>query len=284
MFTAEPSSERSRLLTSLIEAEGVHFGREDSFKMSHASLQTERFLLGIPTQGIAPARILRWCEVLGMPKRFQAAFLEHAPDANMVGVGLEGSRDHGVYKMYLEFWDKVRLDVRRTGRTDPMLLHLGFKWRAERDGSDGRIARYNCFPRLSVHDTLARIEEIYSGASTQTAQELAMGIVRRAATAAPTELFLYVETSEEGNPRKSFDINLYKSELTMADIDPFLRGLGRHYGLPDEQFLPLLSQVGPRLLGHLSGGLDRGGNDATTLYYETRALDPKDRSEAATIS
>jgi hypothetical protein len=192
----------------------------------------------------------------------------------MVGVGLEDTRDHGVYKMYLEYWDKVRLDVRHTGRTDPMLLHLGFKWRAQGDGSDGRIVRYTCFPRLSVHDTLARIEQIYSGAATPTAQDLATAIVRRAATVNPRALFLYVETSEGDNSRKAFDINLYKSELTMADIDPFLRGLAQHFCLDDEQFLPLIARVGAHLLGHVSGGLDRGGNDAMTLYYETRPLNP----------
>jgi hypothetical protein len=277
MTTAAPISERSRFLTSLIEAEGVHYGREDSFKMSHAGLMPQRFLMGIPTKEIAPERILRWCDVLGMPPRLQTAFRQHLPEANMVGVGLEDSRDHGVYKMYLEFWDKVRLEVSRTGRTDPLLLHLGFKWSAAGDDGDGRIARYHCFPMLSVHDTLTRIEQIYSGAATRTAQELALAIVRRAATNAPTELFLYVETSEDGNPRQSFDINLYKSGLTMAEIDPYLRDLGRHYRLSDEQLLPLLSHVGPLLLGHLSGGLDRNGNDATTIYYETRALDAASR-------
>jgi hypothetical protein len=273
MSPLEPSSERSLFLTSLIEAEGVHYGREDSLKMSHARLLTQRLLLGVPMQDIAPARILRWCEVLGMPPRLQTEFAQHLPDANMVGVGLEDSCDDGFYKMYLEFWDKVRLDVQRTGRTDPLLLHLGFKWRAQGDGSDGRIAHYTCFPRLSLHDTLTRIEQIYRGAETRTAQDLALGIVRRAAAANPADLFLYVEASEEGNARRSFDINLYKSELTMADIDPFLRGLARHYCLLDEQFLPLLARVGPHRLGHLSGGLDRNDKDTTTLYFETRALD-----------
>ncbi|HEX5104312.1 MAG TPA: hypothetical protein VFV87_10900 [Pirellulaceae bacterium] len=273
MFTGESSTERSALLTSLVEAEGVPYGREDSFKMSRGSLLTQRFLMGIRTEDVAAARILRWCDALGMPPRLQAEFARHLPEANMVGVGLEDSRDHGVYKTYLEFWDKVRLEVRRTGRINPLLLHLGFKWRAGGDGSDGRIARYVCFPRLSIHDTLSRMAQVYSGATAGTALDQATGIVRRAAVAAPTALFLYVETSEEGNSRTSFDINLYKSELTMGDIDPFLRDLARHYCLPDEQFLPLIDHIGPRLLGHLSGGLDRSGHDVTTLYYETRALE-----------
>jgi hypothetical protein len=273
MFNTEPTSDRSLWLTSLIEAECVPYGREDSFKMSRGRLQTQRFLLGIPTQNIAPARILRWCDALGMPHRLQAAFAQHLADANMVGVGLDDSSDHGVYKMYLEFWDNVRDLFRRTGRTDPMLLHLGFKWRAGGDGSDARIVRYHCFPQLSVHDALERIALIYRGAARPTADNLAMEIVRRAARAKPTEMFLYVETSEDGDARTSFDINLYKSELTLADIDPSLRGLGQHFSIPDEPFLPLLARVGPHLLGHLSGGLDGDGQDALTVYYETRALD-----------
>lgn len=274
MSTSSPTSERSRLLTSLIEAEGVHYGREDSFKMSHASLLTKRFLIGIPTRDIAPDRILRWCDALGMPQRLKTELAQHLPEANMVAVGLEDTPNHGVYKMYLEFWDKVRHVVRRTHRTDPMLLHLGFKWRAQGDGSDGRIVRYTCFPMLSVHDTLARITQIYNGAAQPTALNMATGIVRRAAAANPTALFLYVETSEEGDARKSFDINLYKSGLTMTDIEPFLRDLGKHFCLPDEQCLPLIARVGAHLLGHVSGGLDRSGKDAMTIYYETRALDP----------
>jgi hypothetical protein len=241
--------------------------------MSHASLLTGRFLLGVRTHDVSAARMLQWCEKLGMPQHLQTVFAQHLSEANMVGVGLEDGGEHGIYKMYLEFWDKVRLEYRRTGRTDPMLLHLGFKWRARGGGSDGRIARYTCFPRLSVHDTLARIANIYQGAAAHTAHELITGIVRQAAMAAPTALFLYVETSEEGNSRLSFDINLYKSELRMTDIDFWLRELAQHYGIRDEQFLPLIDRVGAHLLGHLSGGLDRSGNDVTTLYYETRALE-----------
>jgi len=274
MFTPEPSAERFQSLISLIEAEGVHYGREDSFKMSSAGLQTRRFLLGVPTEQIAPDRILRWCDILGMPQRLKDAFAEHLADANMVGVGLEESRDQGFYKIYLEFWEKVRLRVRRTKQADPLLLHLGFKWRSEGDGTDGRMARYTCFPLLSTHDILARIEQVYDCAPTRTGPELVMGIVRRAAAANPRTLFLYMEATEEGNSRTAFDVNLYKSGLIMRDIDPYLRGLGQHYGLPESEFLPFIDRIGPYLLGHVSGGLDQAGNDATTLYYETRALGP----------
>jgi hypothetical protein len=241
--------------------------------MSRAGLQTRRFLLGVPTQQIGPDRVLLWCDVLGMPKRLKAAFAQQLAEANMIGIGLEESAEMGFYKIYLEFWDKVRGHVRRTKQADPMLLHIGFKWRAGTDVADGRIARYMCFPMLSTHDILARIEQVYIGAVTRTGQDLVMAIVRRAVAANPSNLFLFMEATEEGHARTAFDINLYKSELTMRDIDPYLRGLGQHYGLLEAEFLPLIERIGSNLLGHISGGLDQAGNDATTLYYETRALD-----------
>jgi hypothetical protein len=258
----------------MIEALGVQYGREDSFKLTKAGLKSHRFLMGIPTHDLAPDRVLRLCDELGMPGRLRSAFAEHLAEANMVGVGREDGPEDGVYKMYLEFWDRVRSQVRRSGRPDPLLLHLGFKWRARGDARDGRIARYICFPMLSVHDTLARIGQTYADAAPPTAQHVTLGIVRHAVAATPGTPFLYSEAHEEGGTRGTFDINLYKSELTIRDIDPYLQDLGRHYGVADADFRPLLARIGPRLLGHVSGGLDPGGNEATAVYYETRPLDP----------
>jgi hypothetical protein len=154
------------------------------------------------------------------------------------------------------------------------LLHLGFKWRAGGDGEDGRIARYTCFPLLSVQDTLVRIDRLYDDATDHTAHEIARDIVLQARAANPGTLFLYAEVAEEGTPRKSFDINLYKAELTLGDIRPHLDLLKRHFRIPESEYLPLISRAGAQPLGHLSGGLDRTGQDFVTAYYETRAIDP----------
>lgn len=274
MSSKKNFSDRSQSLISLIDGEGVRYGREDSFKLSHGNLSTQRILLGIPTHQVALDRILHWSDTLGIPRRLRTVFAQHLPDANMVGIGLEEGRDHAVIKAYLEFWDKVRIEVKRTGSTDPMLLHLGFKWRAQDEGDNGKISHYVCHPLLSLHDILARIEGIYSGARSDIPRDLAMAIIRHAAAANPGRSFLYVEANEEGDPRKAFDINLYKSELRMSDIETFLRDLTRHYAISNEQFQSLMSYVGSHLLGHLAGALDQSGRDATTFYYETRALDP----------
>ena len=266
-------TDRAQYLASLIGAEGVRHGREDSFKMSRAGLLTNRFLLGIPMQEISPARVMHLCNALGMPQSCRASFMNHLRDANLIFFGLEDDGERAVYKVYLEFWDLVRQYVRRTGSTDPLLLNLGFKWRAGDEGSDVRVARYTCFPLLSVYDILGRVEQIYADGSAPAAHAGASEIIRRAAAANPSASFLYVEVSEEGNPRKSFDVNLYKANLNVRDINPMLSDLARHFCIPPETFQPWVQRIADRPLGHLSGGLDKDGRDFMTTYYETHALD-----------
>jgi hypothetical protein len=266
-------TDRAQFLASLIEAEGVRYGREDSFKMSRSGLLTNRFLLGIPLQELFPDRLIQLCNALGMPQSCKASFLGYLRDANLVFFGLEDDGERGFYKVYLEFWDSVRRQVRRTGRTDPMLLNIGFKWRAGVEDSDVRVARYTCFPLLSVHDILVRLQHIYADGSEPVALDGASQIIRRAAAANPSASFLYVEVSEEGNPRKSFDVNIYKANLNVGDIQPMLSDLARHFCIPPETFQPWVKRIANYPLGHLSGGLDKDGRDFITTYYETHALD-----------
>ena len=273
MPIAESPSPRIALLTSLVEADGVQYGREDSFKISHGSVLDQRFMLGVPTRGLTTAQLSRWCTALGMPERFNRRLFEQMADANLVFLGIEDGQDEGIFKIYLEFWDKVKRHVEATRRFDPLLLHLGYKWRAGSDGADGRIARYTCFPMLSVRDTLTRIQQVYGGLGESSACGLAIDIVRQAAAANPRALFIYAEVEEEGTPRRSFDINLYKSGLTLADLRGHLARLQQHFSIPEHQWTPLIARTSTRLLGHVSGGLDRANCDFLTLYYETRALD-----------
>jgi hypothetical protein len=152
-------------------------------------------------------------------------------------------------------------------------LNLGFKWRAGGDGSDVRVARYACFPLLSVYDVLGRLQSIYRSGCSPAAHAAASAIVQHAAAANPSASFLYVEVEEDGNPRKSFDINLYKANLTVGDVRRLLFDVARHFCIPPEAFQPWLERIAARPLGHLSGGLDKHGHDFMTTYYETRSLD-----------
>jgi hypothetical protein len=46
----------------------------------------------------------------------------------------------------------------------------------------------------------------------------------------------------------------------------------RHYSIPSGEFDHLFEQVGDKIFGHLSGGIDREGKDFLTTYYEIEGL------------
>ena len=83
---------------------------------------------------------------------------------------------------------------------------------------------------------------------------------------------MYVEAEEEGNPRRSFDLNLYKAGLRVADVQPALSRLRERYSVAEAAFADLLRECGTKRLGHLSGGLGRETEDFLTLYYEIEGL------------
>ena len=83
---------------------------------------------------------------------------------------------------------------------------------------------------------------------------------------------IYLEVGEEGTARRSYDINLYKANLTLAEIEAVLLEAAARYALPQERFAAFYSQLRQRPFGHLSGGFARDGSDFLTVYYETQPL------------
>lgn len=256
-------------LLELVDARGLAYGREDSFKMAKGSLLAERFLLGIRTARIPAKTFLDIAAGIGMPEKFRSPFLGQLPDADVVLFGMEDGETGLVYKAYLEFWDKVRREVLASGTNEPALLNLGFKWYA-RDSSINVVSRYTCYPMLDLAGMLRRIRGIYGAATDQPSCQIALHLVQLAA--ARNAASIYMEVSEEGTLRRSYDINLYKANLTLGAIEPVLLEAASRYALPREQFDALYSRVRNRLLGHLSGGMARDGSDFLTVYYETRPL------------
>ena len=271
MRDAAEESERSRLIFRLIEEEKLNFGREDSFKMSERRLLANRFLVGVRTTDISEETVLRVCSRMAMPESYRPIVRQHFSDANVVLFGLEESPRGGVYTLYLEFWDKLRKEIRKSHATDPALLNLGFKW-GTADNTECSIARYTCFPLLTVAGIFRRISDIYRDHCDRTSYEIAVSLISMAAARNSKASFIYLEVSEDNNPRKSFDINLYKAELQLSDIHPLLLDMSRHFSIPHAEFDQLYDRISSRTLGHLSGGLDRGGNDFLTTYYEIEAL------------
>ena len=264
----EMADEGGRLL-ELVDSQRIAYGREDSFKMSHGQLLAGRFLLGLRTRDISPQGVMDIAAKLGMPEPFTTIFLHEYGVANMVLFGVEESEKGCICKAYLEFWDKVRSVTMATASREPALLHLGFKWYA-RDNSIQVIARYTCFPLLDLAGILSRIRRIHHRYAENPSCWIACRFVQLAARHHVP--MIYMEVSEEGTPRLSFDINLYKAYLTLADVEPLLLEAATYFSLSREQFDTLYARNRTRVLGHLAGGVARDGKDFLTIYYETKQL------------
>jgi len=79
--------------------------------------------------------------------------------------------------------------------------------------------------------------------------------------------FLYAEVAEEGNPRRSYDMNLYQAKLPLAGMRSQLAALFERFELPAPELERVYETVQDQILGHLSGGTERQGRDFLTFYF-----------------
>jgi hypothetical protein len=259
----------ARPMLALVRGLAPGFGFERSFKMSRAGLAADRVILAVRTQRAERAALLEACRALGMPPPCLAEFEEGLGAANTIGFGFEGGAAGGVYKVYLEFWDRLRERLAREPRNvAPALLFLGFKWPAG-DPARFAVARYTCHPLLSIQSILRRLEALYEGRHDSPSLAAARAIMALGAARIGEDSFVYVEAAEEGNPRASFDLNFYKARLRLDDLRSALEPLAAGH---EADLQSLLKEHGQRPFGHLSGGRGRDGQDFLTVYYEIEGL------------
>lgn len=260
-----------RHLLRRIDELGVPYGRENSFKMAHQRMIQDRLLIGIKTANLAPTTFFDIAFELGMPIQCHAELLPHMADTNAVFFGIEDRAEGCVCKAYLEFWDKVRDQVHQTGSKKPLLLHLGVKWDTAQPGHY-EVARYTCHPLLSTRDVMRRMANIYPANDLTSTSQTALNIVRQGLKRNPAASLLYLEVSESDNPRHSFDVNLYKTGLRVADIAHELHQAATQFNLACAAVEDQLLQLGSCPLGHLSGGIDRYGREFLSVYGEIQAF------------
>jgi hypothetical protein len=247
------------------------YGHEESFKMAGPRLLLDRVLIGFNTDVLAASDFYEIAFDLGMPLPCKALLETHFAQANAVLFGIEGRGDNSVCKVYLEFWDQVRRQMRQTGPSSPRLLHLGLKWDTGHPDQH-QVARYLCHPMLSAREVLRGIANVYPAIDLPSAREDALSIVRQGLKRNPSASMLFMEVCEAGNPRRSFDINLYKTGLRVGDVESELKSAAAHLGVPVAELLPALRHLGNLPLGHLAGGIDRHGNEFLSLYAELRSI------------
>lgn len=254
----------------IVESLGVGCGYERSFKLSSGSILANRYLLGINIVDVGAARLMDACRQLEMPVPLMEEFGDGLPDANLVFLGFEDSGPGGcIYKVYLEYWDLLR-DRMRTGAAppgEPHLLHKGFKWRVDEPGKHV-VTYYHCLPALNTTQIHSRVMAVYRDVPDAAGLDAVTRIIAAGARHCPGERFLYVEVSEPGNPRKSFDLNLYPAGLRVEQIAEPIREAARALEAPADRLDRLMTMIPAKHFGHVSGGVSRQGGEYFTVYYE----------------
>jgi hypothetical protein len=265
------SSERAATLHAVIQALAVPHGYERSIKLRDQGLFGNRFLLTVGRDDLganAADRVLDVCRGLEMSREFLEAAARLLPAANMIHFGFEEEqpgRDY--YKLYLENEAAFTraLSLPPPG-PEPFVLHHAFKWNAA-DRAEQVVARYVCHPRMARQAMLQRIADVYAGVRERTPWHLLCELLTAAARRVPEEQIMYLDVSEEGTIRKSFDVNFYRAGFAVNSVAPSLDRLAAHFRLSAAAVEEAFAGVLGSQLGHIAGGVDRHGRDFLTIYF-----------------
>jgi len=243
-------------------------GFDQSFKVTENALLGHRFLFGILKSRVDANRLRNVCERLAMPREYSAEFAKHLADANVIHFGFEENESGCVYKVYLEFRERLdRFIQTRSGPEEGVQLHLAYKWDAS-NNSKRAITEYTCYPFLDTPGILKRMSRLHEGRQDVVAFETAKAIVNFAAHRFVYRAPMYIEAKEEDNPRLSFNVKLYPAKLKLKDIHYFVSGLCQRYRIPSGPFESFYSKINDRILTNLSSGSDRHGRNFITMYHE----------------
>src|SRR5690606_198583 len=127
-------------------------------------------------------------------------------EAEIVGFGYEGGAS-AVYKIYLEFSERVRRGLAPGAPARAEVIFLAVKWRAD-DPASAAVSRY-VWPAAGRGPAAiaARLAGLARPAGGLASVRAALDIVEAAKGHCPPDRIFMVEVEEEQSPRRSFDIN-----------------------------------------------------------------------------
>ena len=263
-----PSSAQAAILPfKLLEEMRIPSGYERSIKLYQKTILANRYLLGVNTNAISPKQIYIISKKLGAPASLVEEFFAELDQANLIFIGYEeDAQGRPTFKLYLEFWEKLKKESRSNS---PQILHKGFKWSV--DSPDHYVTTlYQCYPGIDQEEILHRIGAHYNDAPKPLCLPSINQIIALASNKANSKDFLFVEVSEPGNKRKSFDINIYPAGLKAIDIIPWVLGISNQFECSTPRLQQVLENLALKPLGHISAGLGRDNQEYFTFYYENQ--------------
>lgn len=269
-FRTQRTEQEAGLILGLIKNLDLEVGFERSIKLLPDVVLANRFLTvfrrDIGEVGM-DKKILELCHGIDMPPDFLKAFKEYLTGANHVSFGFEEHEENCVYKAYLEFGNRYKKIFQKTPeQPNPFIIYTGYKWDTK-DNRRNAITQYKCFPAIPVEAIMERLSNSFYYGGKGDLLEITSGILDRTLKKIEPYEILYLEVEEEGNPRKSFDINIYRAKLTMEALYPLLLKIYEYFAIPSEIFYDIYSTIKDQIFGHLSWGIDREGRDFFTFYF-----------------
>lgn len=255
------------MLREIVDGLGAPYGVERSIKLAAGEVLDDRFLLTLHknTLGADPlGRLLYIGNRFHLPEAFADGIADGLPEANIVHLGFEGGGKGPVCKIYLEFardFPARREAAAKAGET--VLLYRAFKWNPAQPGENA-VTRY-LYPPWR---TEAEIRDAIAGSGGGgPAAELATALLAQAVRRGGAGGVMFMQVEEAGNPRRSFDFNVYEAEITGADILPLLAPVWEPLGISANQAAAVEATIHGEEIGHISGGTGRDGSDFLTLYF-----------------
>ena len=257
------------LLRKAVANLGLPYGAEHSFKLIKGALLQNRFLLTlhISAFGSDPQEAIRcFIKPFNMPESFLATLATPLSYANIIHLGYEQNGQNEQLKLYLEFAaDTITAVEIGTVADEAMLVHVAYKWDPH-NPSRRTTAYYHYQPGLGRAKVAERVAGLFAERQ-QMPSRFTQQLIAKTAHSVPEDGLLLLEVSEEGNPRRSFDLKLYDAEWPLALIEPELMLLFDYFQLPREQLALLMKEHSNKVLGHLSGGIGRDDREFITLYF-----------------
>lgn len=251
-------------LLQLVEQLQVSYGYERSFQLSNNSFSQNRFLISLNKNslgGNAEKKILNICNNLALPLDLVTILQKNFHQTKFLHFGFEKNAHQNLYKIYLEL--AIPLNY---GNLNPILLHFGLKWNPD-NHEQSFLTRYIWYPSLSKNAILKRIENIYDHKSFPS-YTFVENLVHLVST---DKILNYLEVNEDGNSRKSYDINFYDADLKISDLEPLLLKMCNYYTIDSYKFQIFYHTIKSKQFGHFAGGIHRNNQDFFNVYYGVEA-------------
>ena len=243
------------------------YGLERSVKIAPGALFDDRCLISIhrTSLGKSPAdRLAEMGRQLNIPDGFADQLQGALDSADVVHFGHEkGPVD--IYKIYFEYASRARRAM-ATFDGEPVLVHVAYKWSPGIPGS-ASVTRYTWLPCGTQRDLEAKLRSLLPANRAPRALRCVLSLLSRVATVADTGQPMMMDVEERGNPRRSFDLNVYDAGLRLGQIADLIEATTTDFAVPRSRSLAVFDPAKKLAMGHLSGGIARNGEEFVTIYY-----------------